>query len=456
LQKLDLVYKSNNFYDLPIIGDKLVVIREKGALKLLEWNGAVTIRSLPGEIFSDVTFAQYNAGRVLVLEDRLKTSAMIKSDAENLIRKNQGPPNPVAVSEFSEMPAPTQSFSSTQAENYPRLDHLIPHFWFLATGSSENLTSIGALTTFVDPMEVHTLNATALLYPSVQKVGGTLDYVQKIVRVSDLWYASAYLNQDYSKTDFNSHINLSRDLSFQTFYKLEKKRWTYTTGLYVGKSTTEDFISDRSVVKVGVRNKLDYQSLSYDDFFQYFNGEFNLQSNKANIGNNYLVTQLGSGLGVRFSENFTVSAKGSYEKYYKSDFSRGVIYGGGVSDITKKREHEFYGLPYNNAYGNEMFTTRFVGDYNVHDSYRGKNLFPVFLKETHLLFGRQYLYADRIILDGNILREKMINGIFFGPRFKTTLFYSLPANIDIIYSSIASSDYKNVNQIDFLLTADLF
>jgi hypothetical protein len=245
-------------------------------------------------------------------------------------------------------------------------------------------------------------------------------------------------------------------MSAQTYYKILMNRWTYVPGLRVGESTTEDFISDRSTTEIGVSHTLTYQALTYDDFFQYFSGHLQVESNQANLGNSYLVTHLDGELGVRFTEKFTSSIKGTFGKLYKSDFTRGVIYGGGISDFANKRVHEFYGLPYSDAFGNKIITSRVMGDYDLWDAYRGKNLLPLFLRELHLLFGFETMEADRIILGGQFLREKTITGLFAGPRFKMNLFYLVPANIDLIFSHISNPSGASVNQVDFLLSANLF
>lgn len=456
LEKLDVIYKSNNFFDIPLIKDDFCVIKEKEDLKLLEWGSVVQVSSIPKELFARVTFADYNDGRVFALDNRLMTTAMSKENAENYVKKDKSKTTKVEIEEFKDMPAPTGSYASAKAESYPRYDHLIPHYWFLAGGTSENLGSIGATTTFSDPMDVHTLNATAFIYPEVNKVGGTFNYVQKLVGISDLWYVTGMFDQDYSKTDFNSQVSVSRDLLVQTFYRVLKRRWTYTPGFFGGLSRTNDFISDRSVSKFGMSNGLTYQALAYDDMFQYFTGELDVETNKAETGSSYLGTLLSADIGGRFADSFTASAKGTWEKLYKSDFSRGVVYGGGVSSLLYKRSHEFYGVPYSNAFGNEIVTARFMGDYRMWDVYRGKNLLPFFFKEIHLLFGRESLYADRIILDNDVLRGKLINGLFVGPRVNMNIFYFIPANIDIIFSNIKNPNGKDINSVEVFLSASLF
>lgn len=455
-KKLSVVYKSSAVYDLPLISEKFLIIREGKELKLLEFGKDVQLSSLPADVLSGITFAEFNEGRVLALENRLKTIEMTKAEASAYLTKDKKNTVNVAVADYVSVSAPRSSYESDRAESFPRWDHFIPHYWFLAAGNSENLGSIGAMTTFSDPMDVYTLNATLLTYPSEKKVGGSLEYVQKMIRWSDLWYVTALFDQEYSKTDFSSHIDLSRDLVLKTFYTIYKSRWTFMPGVYAQKSSVNDFISDRSTTSFGSSNVIMYKALAYDDFFQYFTSNVELGTNKAKIGEGYLVTHVDADLGGRFTERFTASVKGTWEKYFKSDFSRGVIYGGGLSDFTKKRRHEFYGLPYSNAYGNEIITAKVMGDYELWDVYRGKNFWPIFIKELHLLFGRESMYADRIFIDGELLKEKMINELFVGPRIKMNVFYFVPANLDIIFSSIAKPNGSNSNNVDVTLTMELF
>ncbi len=456
LKTLSVLYKTNANFDVPVINDKFSIVRQEDSLKLIDFEKTFEISELPKDLLAGVTFAEFNDNRVIALSDDLKSEAKSQKDSENFFKKDKSKSVKIETSEFKELAAPTGSYASAESEKYPRLDHLIPHYWFLASGSSDNSSSIGAMTTFVDPMDVYTLDATALVYPSEKKLGGTLDYVQKLVNVSDLWYVTGYFNQDYSKSDFSSHLNLSRDLTAKTFYTLLARQWTYAPGVFVGKSTTDDFISHRSVSNVGFSQALIYQTLSYDDFVQYFKGNLNLQGNKADIGNSFFVLQMATDFGVRFSDQFTASFKGSFGHLYKSDFIRGVIYGGGDSDYAKKRTYEFYGLPYSNAFGNKVYTTRLMGDYQAYDLYRGINLVPFFFKELHFLFGFQSLYADRIILESKVIRNQSITGIFVGPRFKLDIFYLVPADIDVIFSSINNPNGKNVNQVDFTISASLF
>ena len=454
LQRLSVVYQSSNFYDTPLITEKYLVIRENTELKLLEWTRGIQLSQLPKDILNRVTFAEFNEQRAVVLEAGLKNLAMSTSVADSYIKNGKTNSSKIITSEYQEISGPTKS--STIVEAYPRLDHLIPHWWFITGGNADNLDSIGATTSFVDPMEVHTLNATALIYPKVKKMGGKLDYLYKVVPVSDLWLVSAFANQEYSKTDFSPTTNLTRDLSLRTIYNFLFKRWTYAPGLYIGSSTTEDFISNRTVKNFGNSNSLTYQALAYDDLFQYFTGSLSLQGNKASVGNSFFVTNTSLEGGVRPQEDLMVSLRGTYGRLYKSDFTRGVIYAGGISDYSKIRTHEFYGLPYSNAFGNKIVTGRLMFDYNFLSVYRGKNFIPFFLREAHVIFGYEALHTDRIYLKNLYLKNQTINSLFIGPRLRTNLFYFVPANIDLIFSSIAIPSGNRASKVDLSINVDMF
>lgn len=95
-------------------------------------------------------------------------------------------------------------------------------------------------------------------------------------------------------------------------------------------------------------------------------------------------------------------------------------------------------------------------DFNLWNIYRGKNFIPFFFKEAHLVLGHEMMYADYMVLDNTVYIKKMIHSIFMGPRLKANIFYFVPANIDLIISSIALPSGKQKNQVDFLFTADFF
>lgn len=455
-KKFEEIYTNEKSYDLPIVTDKFLIVRVVDQLQFIEINPTVQLGQLPNSLLANITSLTFNENHTLTLADGLRSLEKKQIDSEKEILSLVTNKTSIATKEYKILPDQMNSYDSKLAESYPRLDHLLPHYWFLALGSSDNLGSFGAMTTLSDPMEVHSLDAKFFVYPSVSRIGGTLDYTQKLVSISDLWSINLLADQDYSVSNIDSTLNQTFDLNFSTNYKMLLKRWTYSPGYFMGSSKTEDFISSRKTSMIGVTQSLDFQALTFNDTFQSLNIVTKLQANNASFGNTYLASKSEVSASFRVVPEWLASFKIDYSRFFKSDFTRGVTFAGGVSNFVKARFHEFYGLPYGDAYGNEIFSSRLMMDYNFKDIYRGKNLLPLYFREAHILLGQQSLFANRTYLDGKILKEKMINGFFMGPRIKMDLFYYVPTDIDFIFSTILNPNGNNVNQVEFSLSAQAF
>lgn len=459
LENLFKVHESKTYFDLPILNENFLVLREKESLKFIEFSEGLkkaSVSEMGKDLLNRVTSAELTSERVLVLENRLKTKEMPLAESLGFLKKGLGKPSALDLTPVNfkdETPAPT--LAQVNAENFPQAYHFAPHYWFLATTSSENLSNIGAMTTLSDPMNNTVLEAAAFVYPTESKVGGSALLTHKLVNVSDLWSVNAYFNRKYSKTDFSTTIDSEMEWSLGTKYAFLMKRWTLMPGMFFGQTKSDDFISDRVVKNVGVNALLNYDALSFDDIFQSLNVNLKVQQDSPDTGDSYTNLQSLLWLKGRFYERLMGGLKLSYGKLFKDGFKDGVLYGGGVSSLDLLRWHEFYGLPYNNAYGNEIFTARLMVDYNFLYAYRGIGFVPFFLKEAHLMLGRESLYADRIFLGGKLYKEKMIHSAFIGPKLKMNLFYFMPVDIDIIFSSIQRPDKgNNVNQVDFVITSE--
>ena len=436
LEKFYKIHEGKEFFDLPIVTENFVVIKEKENFNLYEIGSDfknITRSSLDKNQFNRITSAEITNDRVLVLENRLKTKEMPISESMSYLKKN---------------------INSLNIQSFPKLYHMQPYYWFIATGSNENLSSFGAMTSLSDPMELNVLNATVLAYEDGH-VGGNLDFFHKFSSVTDLWSMSAFFNQEYSKTDFNNALNDTTEGSIGTNYSFLMSRWTWIPGLYLSSTKTSDFISDRSTKAVGFNTVLNYSAASFDDYFQNLMLKMKLQSNYPNINGDYISTQAQLSMRGRFHERIEGGLKTSYGKLFKSGFRGGVIYGGGTSNFTDNRWHDFYGIPYSNAYGNEIFTARLYLDWNFWYIYKGHNLFPFYFKEAHLLLGREVLAADRIIIDNTLYREKTIHSFFIGPRIKANVAYYIPLDIDIIYSATKRpSGGPTKNQVEVNISSE--
>lgn len=455
------IFESKTYFDFPIMNENFVVVRGENFLKLIEISEdlkKITTSDIAKGVMDRVTSSEITTERVLVLETRLKTKEMGLPEVMAYLKRNVGKPVVTTTSPatFQDVVSP-DTLANTDTKSFPQFYHMMPHYWFLAVGSSENLTSIGAMTTFSDPMNINSLNAVLLTYPSESKVGGSLDFIHKFSSVSDLWTANAFFNKEFSKTDFSPSVDEKTEMTVGTHYSFLLKRWTITPGLYVGKTKTDDFISNREVDTVGTNAVITYNAESFDDTFQSLMFQTKFQNDSPEVGDSFLNTQSKLAAEARFHERFVGGLKASYGRLIKSDFRGGVLYGGGTSDLSNTRWHEFYGIPYSNAYGNEIFTFRAYVDWNFWYIYRGKGFFPVFLKEAHLILGRELMSADRIWLGGTRYNKKTVHSFFIGPVLKTNLFYYVPTDMELIFSSIKRpSGTSTVNQVEFNVKADLF
>jgi hypothetical protein len=457
LQSLNIIFSSAAYFEVPLATENFLVIDEKGNQTIIEVDPSfekANYTAVKKDALKNVTFAEMNDSRILVLENTLKTKSMSLKDGLALLKNGQ----PGEKKTLAMLESPKSSFDKSQlkTENYPQLYHLSPNFWFLATGTGENIGSIGATTTINDPMLEHFINITGLVYPEVSKVGGTFEWIHRIMSISDLWSVNAFFNQDYSKSEFNDSLMDSMDVSLGTAYRFLMRKWTYTPGIYVAGSKDKDFISNRSVNSLGVRQTLTYQALQFEDLLQSIFFHVKTQNDYANVGDKYFNLYTKFYLLARFTDRLEGGIQTAFGKLYKDDFNRGVLYGGGINTVATLRNFEFYGIPYSNAFGNEIFTFRLFGDYNFWNIYRSKNMLPIFFREAHLLFGAETMSADRIFLDNKVFRNETVQSVFGGVRLETDLFYYVPANIDFILSSTKRPDGKNSGAANFLINAELF
>ncbi len=344
-----------------------------------------------------------------------------------------------------------EKVSNTSPLNYPRLEHLKPYYWFLAAGNSNTPGSIGAMTSVADPMNVHSGALTGLVYPSISKMGGTIDYVH----TDHLWKQYFFLTRDYSINSWSSIVNKADEGFIGTSYRFELKKWMYIPQFNLGLTSSKDAISNQQTRSWSILQWLNYQALSQNDFWQNFLFSVEGGSVSPSSGTDYFKLQTKMNLSANIKEDYSILFKSSYGKLYKKTFSNGVLYGGGLDQIQLLRRYEFYGLPYGDAYGNEIFANRITNDFNLKNIYRGKSFIPIFLKEIHGVIGFENLAADRIYIDRTFYRNENIYSWFFGTKLLTNIFYYVPVNINLIYAVTTTPLGRKINSFNFNLNLEM-
>lgn len=338
----------------------------------------------------------------------------------------------------------------TDLASYPKWEHLLPHYWFLAFGNSNAPSSIGAMTTFSDPLSIHSLEVTALAYPSVKEIGWNAKYIH----TDHLLQQYFLVSREFSSNSWSDILNKADDVLLGTGYTFELKKWTYLPQINLGLSSTADALSSQQNTYWNLLQTLQYQSMVSQDFWQGFTGSLEWGARSQSIGNPYYKFQSKINLLTNINDNFSIIFKAAYGKLYKNYFNEGVLYGGGTEQFQFSRRYEFYGLPYGDAYGNEIFTSRITHDLNVLDIYRGQEFIPIFLKEIHFVFGFESLRADRIYIDQQWEKNKMIKSFFLGTRLLTNLFYYVPTDLNIIYSSTKAPSGTQLSMFNIFVKLD--
>lgn len=341
--------------------------------------------------------------------------------------------------------------SDNQVLSYPQLYHLKPHYWFLAIGSSNSPGSIGAMTSLNDPMGIHELSATGLIFPKVSKFGGQAQYTY----TDHLWKNYASLSRDYFTNSWSDNLNKADDIAIGTLYEFELKKWLYTPQFNLGRSSTADAISAQSNNYWSIIQTLSYQALSVDDFWQMLSTNFEWGASTQSSGDPYYKLQMKVNLTNNITEDLSFKLNIAYGKLFKNSLAEGVLYAGGINLPQIPRRYEFYGLPYGDAFGNEILSSRLTLDYNLWNIYRGKNFIPFFAKELHLFGGGESLVADRIYIDQNFYKNDSVNSNFIGLNLMTNIFYYVPTDIKLVLSNTTAPTGHQIKTANFFFTLEL-
>lgn len=328
-----------------------------------------------------------------------------------------------------------------QLDDYPNLDHFLPHYWFFNWVAGDNTDILSAQTSLSDPRKIHQFSLSYNFYPGLSKSAPILGYGYNR---GDFIFGLGY-GETFSKSGFSTGVNSNR---FQTVYTGQNfawgEDWTYSPVLSYDQSSIVDFLSSRKNTTVELSQSLSYSADKYYHFIQSVALNYRLSNVSSNQSKSFMGHQSKLTSSFRLGRNWLATVKGTYGKLDKKGFSSGTIYGGGTNSYGLTRYHDFYGIPYTDAFGNEMTTARFFLDWTIKEVYKGSGLFPFFLKEFHAIAGADYLKTDFLFIDNVLYQKEKATSFFGGVRFETTLGYLMPANFDIIYAMVNAPNGKAV------------
>ncbi len=355
----------------------------------------------------------------------------------------------VKLKHYRELRAPSgEPDEKLETRSYPRLSHFIPQYWLIDYISGDNLSALKAYTSLTDPLARHTLDLGVNYYPEISKSVPSASYT----------YARGYfrLFADYDKSFSQSSITQREDSSEVTSSGVGFDRWwgryNVSTQLLYANKEASDFISERRIDEFSLGLGLYRLASFYDSFVgdTQFLARV-MRSSPENL-TNYWGYQYRLNQDLHLFARTKLGLRGTYGRFEKNDFRSGVIYGGGSNSYNSSYFHEFYGVSYSDAFGNRLYTARAQLDITALNIYSaGGGLFPLFLKELHLLGGAELIHADRIFIGGAFVRDDQITSYHAGVRALANLFYFIPIQSDLLYVSTENPFGARKTDMLFLL-----
>ena len=292
-------------------------------------------------------------------------------------------------------------------------------------------------------------------YPRLSESGQTVTYTYNF----DPLIFSGFYDHSYSFSNITNQSNSSEQAGAVISWPLNIKKWTYIPSIAQINENINDVVSSRKVEKRKLSQVIQTQKTFFDDFVQAYSFKIDMINQKTKGFSSFWGIELLKKFDLKITEKLKTHLRISYGKLDKKGFSSGVLYGGSSAYLGGESNHEFYGVFYSDVFGNEVTSARVQLDYLFREVYRGSGLFPLYIKEFRWLLGADYIKANKIILKDKVLTNQGISSVHLGARFKTTIAYLAPINVDLLYVKLLgehASSQDDESSVLFLLSSSLF
>lgn len=335
------------------------------------------------------------------------------------------------------------SSQSVKTSKYEGHKYLMPKYWFLFfSGTEGSLAYTRIFTSINDPMDKHRFDLSVDHYSEISSTGGALSYSYdgKYFDTNFSYFKEYTENSVNSDTElFSETLQLSIDKKFEV-QNFEIK--VAATGAYVN---SRDVFSLEKSTEYGTY----FSIYKYPKYRYQFLNTFYLfgQITKNNPENSNTYNRYGTGLGFGLDmyKNSLLSYSGNWTKLDKESFVDGLIYGGG----TYRSNHRFYGIEYNDIFGNEILSSRVKFETPLLDIFKGYGLIPVFLKQITGIVGGDYISSDFIYFKNQLYRNTYAKSLFYGAGFDINIFYLLPVKFDLIFSNVELKNGQTQSSTEF-------
>ncbi|MBP9674664.1 MAG: hypothetical protein KBD63_06170 [Bacteriovoracaceae bacterium] len=456
------VYKDSSSIEfLDTCKNKIVLKRENKDLLILEVPTKKTheIEQVEGSYVDSLLDLRLSADWVVAIRENIKTPIeILETSCEKFLqnisgtktKKTQGTSiaSDVGLQNEKIRDEKLQGLDkslSLESKSYPKLSHFRPHYWMLFYSSNNGFDQISANTTLNDPLRIHTFSLGASYYLDLAKTVPDLSYTMRIAR--------NFLTLDYNRSFAQSSLGrgynefLSKEASFGRRAFLGGV--SYVPSFYILNQDTQDFISHRESLQFGLQQTFNWDSERVDNFFDKFFFSLRLLNQKTKNFESFWGGMSKLKTDYKLGDILRAELAGSYGKYEKRGFASGVMYGGGATSSFGAGNvfHEFYALPLNDVFGNEISAGRLQFQTLFSKPYHGNKLFPLYFKEWSLVLGGEAIHGERTFFDSKIWRNELFTAIQAGVNLKADMFYALPVDLDFLITKITNKS----SDVGFLL-----
>lgn len=338
--------------------------------------------------------------------------------------------------------------------DYFSWETLRPKWWFLSLTSESNLSTFGLQTGFSDSVNRHSGDILLQSYSSKKDTyyGGLVNYNFR----QDQWLTNIFVKRLVSENESSKAVIDEQELNFSSMLRVLNRRFSYMPGFEASYENQDSDISKAKLWRTSLRFRTQYQAMSLNDLMQSFSLNARWGLRFPETGKSFKDWQLFTDGKLQFWPELQVNGKIHYGRLEKSNFQNGVLYGAGYSSSTSTRNFEFYGLPYGAVYGNEIVAARLGFDYRLFEFYRGYKLWPFFARDLNLIFGRDWISADRVIIGRQVLKDKGVNSAWIGANLKWTFAYNVPIETKLVFAKVFNPDGGDVQEGILTFDAELF
>lgn len=441
-----ILYSSRNPFELLDAVDDLILVKASNEVLSLGKRELIMPSLNSGEL-AGLSLSRAEQGPLFLQRVSARSPRLLLRPRFRAVEET--PQWPMLGREQLQFPADLSPTTELEVVSYPGLRHFRPKYWAFGIGGSENLTRYDVSTGLMDPMARHDLMLMGSYYQEISEGGGLFQYTY---RPSSLGF-SVGAGRTYTVRGSRQSADRATFYDAQVFRTMRLGRVSFTPSVFYLHEDIDDFLSTRTQQSLGIGQSLSYQPL----FSTSFIGPARLTSNvyrqstdgfSSFIGERHrLDLTLRSGF-----ESLNFHLRGTMARLRKNTFLDGVLYGGGSAALYNLGGfHEFYGVEYGDLFGNKMRTARGQIDWRILSPYRGRGLFPLYLKTVHLLLGVDYAQTEAAFIGREFVESGRLTSYHTGLSFKTDFAYFIPLDFDFIYASVQNPNGANANQFLFLL-----